>query len=178
VTFFESSKLKAWTSLLPCFSEKRIWSSELWALKQHSKMSPQVGSAVLAVTVLKDFFRSQLQGPCSWERHHLSFTTGGNVILDMTSSPSSYLFFAHTMSKSRVRTHNMSCFSWRRDFIKPVWKERWAGTAAVDTTNTFVNPKKSTVWGWGIAFLVSESLKFAWLFPSLSLAFCGPLFEI
>ena len=33
-------KLKARTSLLPRFSEKRRWSFELWALKQHSKMSP------------------------------------------------------------------------------------------------------------------------------------------
>jgi len=44
---FQSSKLKARTSLLPRFSEKRRSSSELWALKQHSKMSPQVGLAVL-----------------------------------------------------------------------------------------------------------------------------------
>ena len=43
---FESSKLKARTSLLPRFSEKRLLSFELWALKQHSKMSPQVGLAV------------------------------------------------------------------------------------------------------------------------------------
>ena len=43
---FESSQLKARTSLLSCFSEKRRLSFELWALKQHSKMSPQVGSAV------------------------------------------------------------------------------------------------------------------------------------
>jgi len=44
---FESSKLKARTSLLPRFSEKRRSSFELWALKQHSKMSPQVELAVL-----------------------------------------------------------------------------------------------------------------------------------
>jgi len=43
---FESSKLKAQTSLLPRFSEKRLSSFELWALKQHSKMSPQVGLAI------------------------------------------------------------------------------------------------------------------------------------
>ena len=43
---FESSKLKAWTSLLPRFSEKRRSSFELWALEEHSKMWPQVGSAV------------------------------------------------------------------------------------------------------------------------------------
>ena len=43
---FESSKLKARTSLLPRFSEKRRSSFELWALKQRSKMSPQVGLAV------------------------------------------------------------------------------------------------------------------------------------
>jgi len=43
---FESSKLKARTSLLPRLSEKRRSSFELWALKQHSKMSPQVGSVV------------------------------------------------------------------------------------------------------------------------------------
>jgi len=43
---FESSKLKARTSLLPRLSEKRRWSFDLWALKQHSKMSPQVGLAV------------------------------------------------------------------------------------------------------------------------------------
>jgi len=46
---FESSKLKARTSLLPRFSKKRRWSfelRELRALKQHSKMSPQVGLAV------------------------------------------------------------------------------------------------------------------------------------
>ena len=45
---FESSKLKAPTCLLAHFSEKRRSSFELWALKQHSKMSPQVGSAVHA----------------------------------------------------------------------------------------------------------------------------------
>jgi len=44
---FESSKLKAWTSLLPRFSQKRRSSFELQALKQHSKMSFQVGLAVL-----------------------------------------------------------------------------------------------------------------------------------
>jgi len=43
---FESSKLKARTSLLPRFSEKRRSSFELWALNQQSKMSPQVGLAV------------------------------------------------------------------------------------------------------------------------------------
>jgi len=43
---FESSKLKARTSLLPRFSEKRPSSFELRDLKQHSKMSPQVGLAV------------------------------------------------------------------------------------------------------------------------------------
>jgi len=42
---FESLKLKARTSLLPHFIGKRHSSFELWALKQHSKMSPQVGSA-------------------------------------------------------------------------------------------------------------------------------------
>ena len=48
---FESSKLKSRTSLLPRFSEKRHSSSsfELWALKQCSKMSPQVGSAVSSI---------------------------------------------------------------------------------------------------------------------------------
>ena len=40
---FESSKLKARMSLLPRFSEKRRSSFELWALKQHSKMSPVWG---------------------------------------------------------------------------------------------------------------------------------------
>jgi len=43
---FESSKLKARMSLSPRFSEKRRSSFELWALKQYSKMSPQVGLAV------------------------------------------------------------------------------------------------------------------------------------
>jgi len=43
---FESSKLKARTSLLPYFNEKRRSSFELRALKKHSKMSPQVGLAV------------------------------------------------------------------------------------------------------------------------------------
>ena len=41
-----NSKLKARTSLLPRFTEKRGSSFELWALKQHSKMSPQMGLAV------------------------------------------------------------------------------------------------------------------------------------
>ena len=44
---FESSKLKARTSLLAHFGEKRRSSFELWALKHHSKMSPQVELAVL-----------------------------------------------------------------------------------------------------------------------------------
>ena len=39
---FESSKHIARTSLLPIFSEKRRSSFELWALKQHSEMAPQV----------------------------------------------------------------------------------------------------------------------------------------
>jgi len=43
---FESWQLKARTSLLPRFSKKTLSSVELWALEQHSKMSPQVGSAV------------------------------------------------------------------------------------------------------------------------------------
>jgi len=41
-------KLKARTSLLPRFNEKRRSSFELGDLKQHSKMSPQVGLAVPA----------------------------------------------------------------------------------------------------------------------------------
>jgi len=44
---FERSKLKARTSLLPRFSEKRHSRVECWVLKQHSKMSPQVGLTVL-----------------------------------------------------------------------------------------------------------------------------------
>jgi len=48
---FESSTLKARTSLLPRFDEKRRSSFELWALKQHSKMSPQVGLAVPQIHV-------------------------------------------------------------------------------------------------------------------------------
>ena len=43
---FGSSKLKARTFVLPRYSEKRRSSFEPWALKQLSKMSPQVGSAV------------------------------------------------------------------------------------------------------------------------------------
>ena len=43
---FQKSKLKARTSLLPRFSEKRSSNFELWALKELSKMSPQVGLAV------------------------------------------------------------------------------------------------------------------------------------
>jgi len=42
----ERSKLKARTSFLPRFSENRHASFEIWTLKQHSKMSPQVGLAV------------------------------------------------------------------------------------------------------------------------------------
>jgi len=38
---FESSKLKARTSLLPRFNEKRRSSFELWALKQHSNCHPK-----------------------------------------------------------------------------------------------------------------------------------------
>ena len=41
--FFQSSKLKARTSLFTQMWQKRRLSFELWALKQHSKMSPQVG---------------------------------------------------------------------------------------------------------------------------------------
>ena len=48
----ESSKLKARKSLLPRFSEKRRRSFELRTLKQHSKMSPQVGSAVHICTYM------------------------------------------------------------------------------------------------------------------------------
>ena len=40
---FQSSKLKARTSLFTETLQKRRSSFELWALKQHSKMSPQVG---------------------------------------------------------------------------------------------------------------------------------------
>ena len=42
----QSSKLKGRMSLLPRFIEKRRSSFEFWALKQHSKMSPQVELAV------------------------------------------------------------------------------------------------------------------------------------
>ena len=45
---FESSKVKVRTTLLPGFSENRRSSIESWALKQDSKMSPQVGLAVHA----------------------------------------------------------------------------------------------------------------------------------
>jgi len=62
---FESSKLKARTSLLPRFSEKRRWSFELWALKQHSKMSPQVGLAVALVSLLREMRASHER----WEHH-------------------------------------------------------------------------------------------------------------
>jgi len=50
---FQSSKLKAQTSLFTESWQKRCSSFELWALKQHSKMSPQVGSAVV-VTHLQE----------------------------------------------------------------------------------------------------------------------------
>jgi len=40
---FKSSKLKARMSLFTETRQKRRSSFELWALKQHSKMSPQVG---------------------------------------------------------------------------------------------------------------------------------------
>jgi len=43
---FQSSKLKAWASLLLHFSEKSHSSFALWALKELSKMSPHVGLAV------------------------------------------------------------------------------------------------------------------------------------
>ena len=43
---FQRSKLKAWTSLFTETWQKRRSSFELWALKQLSKMSHQVGSAV------------------------------------------------------------------------------------------------------------------------------------
>jgi len=44
---FQRSKLKARTYLLHRFSEKRHSIFELWALKELSKMSPQVGLAVM-----------------------------------------------------------------------------------------------------------------------------------
>jgi len=56
---FESSKLKDRMSLLPRFSEKRRSSFELWALKQHSKMSPQVGLAVHRHDLLFNFIDPQ-----------------------------------------------------------------------------------------------------------------------
>ena len=46
---FESSSLKAWTSLLPRFSAKRYSSFKLWTLKQHLILSPQVALAVSRV---------------------------------------------------------------------------------------------------------------------------------
>jgi len=46
----QSSKLKAWKSLSTETWQKRRSSFELWALKQHSKMSPQVGQAVCLYT--------------------------------------------------------------------------------------------------------------------------------
>jgi len=50
---FQSAKLKARMPPLPRFSEKRRSSFELWALKELSKMSPQVGSAVLCINDCK-----------------------------------------------------------------------------------------------------------------------------
>ena len=48
---FESSELKARTSLLPRSSGKVRSSFELLALKQHSKMSPRVGLAVYGLSL-------------------------------------------------------------------------------------------------------------------------------
>ena len=47
VTFSKTQSSKDPTSLLPRFSEKRHSSFEFRALKQHSKMSSQVGLAAL-----------------------------------------------------------------------------------------------------------------------------------
>jgi len=49
---FQSSKLRARTSLLPRFSEKRRSSFRLWCLKELSKLSRQVGLVVLLYIVL------------------------------------------------------------------------------------------------------------------------------
>jgi len=62
---FESSKLKGRTSLLPRFSEKRRSSSELLALKQHSKMSPWLymySFYVVCIVVVSTFLRISLFG--------------------------------------------------------------------------------------------------------------------
>jgi len=53
---FQSSKLKARTSLLPRFSEKRRSRFELWALKELSKMPSHVG---LAVFIHANIFKSK-----------------------------------------------------------------------------------------------------------------------
>jgi len=53
---FQSSKLKARTSLLPRFSEKRLSRFELWALKGLSKMPSHVG---LAVFIHANIFKSK-----------------------------------------------------------------------------------------------------------------------
>ena len=63
---FEISKLKARTSLLPRFSEKRGSSFELWALKQHSKMSPQVGLAVTPILQHPAIHRNTPQRIVHW----------------------------------------------------------------------------------------------------------------
>jgi len=69
------SKLKARTSLLPRFSEKRRSSFELWALKEHSKISPHVRlpvytdmSASVCVHVCMHTCR------CAWYMHACAHT--------------------------------------------------------------------------------------------------------
>jgi len=58
---FQSSKLKARrTSLLPRFSEKRPSSFELWAVKELSKMSHQMGWAVRMYTYTHIYVRMAL----------------------------------------------------------------------------------------------------------------------
>ena len=86
---FESSKHIARTSLLPIFSERRRSSFELWALKQHSKMSPQGwseetppprGVSYLLCSLIKNRVdnnqaHQQQPGPCS------GYSRGGHAPL-------------------------------------------------------------------------------------------------
>jgi len=66
---FGSSNLKARTSLLPRFSKKRLSSFELWASKQHSKISPQVGLAVQNIFLVSMIRKvKSVQVGCSYPR--------------------------------------------------------------------------------------------------------------
>jgi len=100
---FQSSKLKTRTSLFTETWQKRSLCFELWALKQNSKMSPQVGLAITWLTLMCDMTHSCMQHEpfiCVRWLIHMCNMTHSHVWHDIFRSVTRLTLFA-----TRTATH-------------------------------------------------------------------------